>query len=56
MAATGLTELCQLLEVQAMQGNVDGARATVEDIVREFSAVAAALAEEGASLKLKTGT
>ncbi len=56
MAATGLTELCQLLEVQAMQGNVDGARATVEEIVREFGAVSAALSEECASLKLRTGT
>ncbi len=56
MAATGLMELCQLLEVQAMQGEFERARETVEAIELEYRAVSLALIEEGEALKLKTGT
>jgi two-component system sensor histidine kinase/response regulator len=56
MAATGLMELCQLLEVQAMQGEFERARETVEAIEKEYQAVSEALIEEGATLRARTGT
>lgn len=53
IAAPGLTELCQLLEVQAMKGEFDRARATVEAIVKEYGDVSSALAGEGEALKAR---